>query len=152
MRRNARGRWWIGLVMLMLSFVAQARVEAGFGFFDEVEGEHSWGGVLSFLTDEPHPWEVAVGYIAERPDFAFDEDVFWIAGSRRVVFRRWFASAGVALATADDDNEILSGTFQFYTGVGWQGDQWTFSLRHLSNAGIDGRNRGETFFVVTYAF
>jgi hypothetical protein len=136
----------------MIPTAALARTEAGLGFFDEVEGEHSFGGVLSFLTDEPHPWEVAVGYIAERADFASDEDVFWVAGSRRFVFRRWFASAGVALATAGDDNEILSGTFQFYTGLGWQGENWTFSVRHLSNAGIDGRNRGETFLVVAYAF
>jgi len=152
MRRNAWGRCWVGLLALLVSPIALARSEVGLGFFDEVEGEHSFGGVMSWLTDEPQPWEVAVGYIADRKDFTADEDVFWVAGSRRLVFRRWFASAGVALTTADDDNEILSGTFQFYTGFGWQGEKWTFSFRHLSNAGTNGRNRGETFLVVAYAF
>lgn len=150
MQRTARRL--LALLALMSATPALARTEAGLGFFDEVEGERSFGGVLSFLTDGPHPWEVAVGYIVERPDIESDEDVLWVAGSRRVMFGRWFGSAGVALATADDDNEILSGTFQFYTGLGWQGEKWTFSLRHLSNAGIDGRNRGETFLVVAYAF
>ncbi|HET7845379.1 MAG TPA: acyloxyacyl hydrolase [Xanthomonadales bacterium] len=152
MRRIAWGRGWVGLCALLLSSLASARTEAGLARFDEVEGEHSWGGVLSFLTDEPHPWEVAVGYIADRSDFATAEDVFWVAGSRRAVFRRWFASAGIAATTASEDNEILSGTFQFYTGFGWQGERWTFSLRHLSNAGLQGRNRGETFLVAAYAF
>jgi hypothetical protein len=145
-------RCLLALLLLALPPTAFARTEAGLGFFDEVEGEHSFGGVLAFLTDEPHPWEVAVGYIAERTDFASAEDVFWVAGSRRLVFRRWFASAGIALTSASGDNEIVSGTFQFYTGFGWQGEQWTFSLRHLSNAGTDGRNRGETFLLAAYAF
>lgn len=152
MRRIAAGCAWIGLFAFFFPPLASARTEAGLARFDEVEGEHSWGGVLSFLTEEPHPWEVAVGYVADRPDFATAEDVFWVAGSRRVVFRRWFASAGLALTTADADNEILSGAFQFCTGLGWQGERWTVSLRHLSNAGLEGRNRGETFLVVAYAF
>lgn len=152
MRRIAWGRGWLLLVALLASPLASARTEAGLGFFDEVEGEHSWGGVMSFLTDEPHPWEIAVGYIADRDDFATAEEVFWIAGSRRFVFHRWFASAGLAATTADERNEILSGTWQFYTGFGWQGERWTFSLRHLSNAGLKGRNRGETFLVAAYAF
>ncbi|QNK03351.1 lipid A 3-O-deacylase [Dyella telluris] len=46
----------------------------------------------------------------------------------------------------------LSSGGEFINSIGWSGDHWTFQIRHASNAGIKGSNRGETMALVGFAF
>ncbi|AIF46423.1 hypothetical protein [Dyella japonica] len=46
----------------------------------------------------------------------------------------------------------LSSAGEFVNSVGWTGEHWTFQIRHASNAGIKGPNRGETMALIGFAF
>lgn len=46
----------------------------------------------------------------------------------------------------------LSSGGEFVNSIGWQADRWSFQVRHASNAGIKGSNRGETMALVGLAF
>jgi len=46
----------------------------------------------------------------------------------------------------------LSSGGEFANAIGWTTDHWTFQIRHVSNAGIKGSNRGETMALVGFAF
>ena len=127
--------------------------EAGIGYADEIEGESSYVATLGWLSDHAHPYELVLGHIAERDggDDAFETpSATFIGASKRLYWRRWFASVGVALT--DVENDVLSSTGQFMTGAGFTADRWTISVRHLSNADTGGRNRGETFVLFAFRF
>jgi hypothetical protein len=130
---------------------ASAGIQVGLGPVDEVDGESTWLATLAWLTEGEHPWEFLVGHIAERDTAIIrTPDVFWISASKRLTWKRWYVTSGIAYA--DVDNEVLSNHFQFQTGLGYDFGRVSVSLRHLSNANTGGRNRGETFVLVDYAF
>jgi hypothetical protein len=139
----------------MAAAPAHAAIEAGLGFVDEIAGETSQIATLAWQFGPDNHWEALLAFIAERDDLeppGYAESHTFVAISRRRHLRDtgWFLSSGVALSSGDDDDEILSGHFQFLTGGGWQGEHWAITLRHISNANITGRNRGETFLLVGY--
>ena len=107
---------------------------------------------VSYLTEGKHPWEFMLGHIFRRSSSSAvpTPGVDFVSVSKRLTWRRWFVSGGLAWVSAD--NEVLSGHGQFHTGAGWRGERWTFSLRHLSNANTEGRNRGETFMLAQFGF
>jgi len=72
----------------------------------------------------------------------------FLAASKRLTWRGWFVSGGVAVS--DYESEVLSGHGQFYTGAGYTAGSWTASLRHLSNGDTGGRNRGETLAILEH--
>jgi hypothetical protein len=45
---------------------------------------------------------------------------------------------------------VLSGPFQFMTGIGWRGRRGSISLHHLASANTRVDTRGETFLRVGY--
>lgn len=136
---------------LALATPASAGIQVGVGPVDEIDGESTWLATLAWLTGGEHPWEFLVGHIAERDTTAIrTPDVFWISASKRLTWKRWYVTSGIAYA--DVDNEVLSNHFQFQTGLGYDFGRVSVSLRHLSNANTGGRNRGETFVLVDYAF
>jgi hypothetical protein len=137
---------------MLVSGVAGATIEVGGGLVDEIDGTGSELLTVSYLTDHQHPWEFMLGHIFQRPSSSIvpTPGVDFVSVSRRLTWRSWFASAGLAWVSAD--NEVLSGHGQFHTGAGWRGERWSISLRHLSNANTGGRNRGETFVLAQFGF
>lgn len=130
---------------------ANAGFQIGVGPVDEVDGESSWLATVAWLTEGEHPWEFILGHIAERDTAVIrTPDVFWVSAAKRLTWKRWFVQSGIAYA--DVDNEVLSNHLQFQTGIGYDFGRVSVSLRHLSNANTGGRNRGETFLLVDYAF
>ncbi|RPE79799.1 acyloxyacyl hydrolase [Vulcaniibacterium tengchongense] len=128
---------------------AWAGVRVGGGIAEEHGGEEAPVATLAWLGEQRHPWEVMVGHIGRREDARIEESWFF-ALSKRLTWNRWFVSGG--LAWANVDNDILSGHTQFMTAGGYDFGRVALSLRHMSNAGIEGRNRGETFLLVEVGF
>ena len=147
-------RWCITLLISAALFapVTQAapRFGVGGGVTSEIQGEQTPVFNVSWLGHARHPWEFSAGYLGRRDrlDSGSIPSTVFAAVSKRLTWHRWFFSGGVALV--DEDNEILSGHGQFYTGAGYEVGSWAVSLRHLSNADTGGRNRGETFALVEY--
>ncbi len=129
---------------------AKAAWQLGAGLADSIDGEHAGVGTLGWLSDERHPWELLGGYIGRRHIAGADSvpNAFFGALSKRIAGKHWFLSSGIAYVSVD--NEVLSGRFQFLTGAGYAEERWNLSLRHLSNAGTNGRNRGETFLLLEW--
>ncbi len=141
--------------LLTESALAQARrgeLEIGFGIAKDIDGEATGVATAAWLTPHEHPWEFMLGYIDQRMQNGgvSVEDTFWIAASKRFTWRRFYASFGLALA--QEDNEVLSDHLQFQSGLGYRLGAFSLSLRHLSNGSLSGRNRGETFVLLHYAF
>jgi hypothetical protein len=138
----------LAALLALASQPANADWRLGAGLADEIDGEHAGVGSIAWLSDARHPWELLVGYIGRRHVSGADSvpNAFFGALSKRFTARRWFISSGIAYVSVD--NDVLSGRFQFLTGAGRAGKRWSLSLRHLSNAGTNGRNRGETFLLL----
>lgn len=128
---------------------AHSGVHAGAGWANRVDGDGAPVVVVSWVGAQRHPWEWMAGHIGERDEAAVPDALF-LAISKRLVWRRWFASGGVAWVS--EDNEVLSGHGQFLTAAGYDFGRMTVSLRHLSNASTNGRNRGETFLLLEVGF
>ena len=142
------------VLLLVLGAMPEARAggEIGVGVTDEISGNHTHAAMLSWMTEERFPWECSIGHVADRDETsdAPSPTTTFIAVGRRINWRNWFLSTGIALV--DADNEVLSGYGQFITGLGWRGRHLTVNVRHISNAGTTGRNRGETFLLLGYAW
>lgn len=142
------------LLAITASACPLAHAQPGFGIgggvTDEIDGERTAVWTASWLGRGRHPWEFSVGRLGSRADVApLPVPATWfIAASKRLTWRRWFVSGGVALS--DHDGDVLSGHGQFYTGAGYTTGPWTASLRHLSNGDTGGRNRGESFALIEY--
>jgi hypothetical protein len=135
-------------LLLMLgggACAGEARWRVGAGVADEIDGRAS--PVLALAVRPGPRWEAMLGYIGRRPGVP---DALFVAGSRRLQRGPWFASAG--LAWVSEDNAVLSGHVQAMTGVGLELRHGAVSLRHLSNGGTGGRNRGETFVLFEYGW
>ena len=143
---------WASLFAAVLACgPVQAGVQVGAGLVDEIEGENTVLATVAWLTEDAHPWEFIAGYFDARSVPAIrTPSTFWISASKRFTWKGWFAQGGIAWA--DADNEVLSQHWQFQTGAGYDFGRWSLSLRHLSNADTGGRNRGETFLLLDYAF
>jgi len=56
------------------------------------------------------------------------------------------------LAGTSQMTQALSSHYQFVSTLGWQGEHLSFQLRHVSNGGLNGPNRGETMALVGFGF
>jgi len=141
-------RYLIVVLLSLASTPLWAGWQLGLGFADEIDRQHTGLATLSWLSEHPHPWEFMGGYLLARGGRSDPEvpDALFLALSKRISGRRWFLTSGIAFV--DEDNEVLSGHFQFMSGAGYSRQGWTISLRHLSNASTSGRNRGETFLLL----
>ena len=141
----------LGITAAPATFAQDRRAfEGGIGYADEIEGESSYVATLGWLSGHEHPYEIVLGHIAHRDGAIETPSATFLGASKRLHWRRWFASLGVALT--DVENDVLSSTGQFMTGAGFTADRWTISVRHLSNADTGGRNRGETFVLFALRF
>lgn len=60
--------------------------------------------------------------------------------------------ASFQVAATNHATQALSGHYQFVSTFGWQARHLTLALRHVSNGGLAGPNRGETMALVGLAF
>jgi hypothetical protein len=141
-------------LLTVLALPARADTELALGFADEIHGETAPIATLGWVGATRHPWEALIGHIESRDGQGLSRTptTTFIGAAKRLTYRRWFISTGIALADTNNDNEVLSGPFQFMTGIGYGGERWSIAARHLSNASIRGNNRGETFVVVGFRF
>ncbi|HVF34991.1 MAG TPA: acyloxyacyl hydrolase [Candidatus Saccharimonadia bacterium] len=138
----------LALLALLEPIECAARTELAVGIVNKIEDEASVGTAsIAWVTDAKHPYEFTLGQIRPREDDIAPAETY-IAASKRLTWRRWYTSSGIALADTPKDNRTLSGPLQFLTTIGWSAESWSISLRHLSNAGIEGRNHGETYLMV----
>lgn len=142
------------LALALAAFAPQAQaVDAatlGVGVADSHDGESTRIIEASFrwksdgsikLIDE---YELLVGHIDDRPLPLLDRDVVYVGFGTRKNFGRWYI--GFAAAAVDNTSEALSSWYQFVSTGGVKlGDRVSLTLRHISNSGFRGRNRGETF-------
>ena len=127
-------------------------MEMAAGPVDEIDGKRTGAAMLSWVSDDRHPHEISIGYLHERSfaDGPGSPRVTMISATRRLTWGRWFWVNGVALI--DGQSEALSSFYQFINGPGWQGDRVTISFRHMSNANLRGRNRGENLLLIGWRF
>jgi Lipid A 3-O-deacylase (PagL) len=105
--------------------------------------------------------DFSVGYIdgrnIARYGSSYSDDIWLAAGGVRLRmgsegnwYHHLFWTAQIAAQTGR--TLALSSAGEFVNSIGWQGDRWTFQFRHISNAGLDGPNRGETIALVGWSF
>lgn len=108
--------------------------------------------------------DVSLGWINGRSverfryrHFSTDNAIWLVAGGARLHYGApgdWYHHLYYSLqgALLSGRSQALSSTGQFANTVGWQGQRWSFQIRHLSNGGLHDPNRGETMALVGLAF
>lgn len=139
---------------LTLTGSAHAGWELGVGGTQKIDGEATWLTTVSYVTPQQRfPWELMAGFIDGRGSIGSGSvpDQYFVGVSKRYNFvDNFYASFGVAFN--DRDTDVLSGHVQFQSALGWHYRRVGLSIRHLSNASIEGRNRGETFVLLQVGF
>ena len=122
------------------------------------------GTVWAQAVFDPHQWRrvelepvASAGWIAGRNEPGYEEDVGLAGGGGRM---RWIHPNGAPsrfflegqLLGALGRTQAISGPIQFATAAGWSRGTWEIVLRHVSNGGLEGSNRGETMLLVGRKF
>nr|WP_241668916.1 acyloxyacyl hydrolase [Rhodanobacter glycinis] len=65
----------------------------------------------------------------------------------------WYRSLFVSFQPAlhSGRTQALSSAYEFVSTVGWQGQHFSFQIRHISNGALHKPNRGETMALVGFA-
>jgi hypothetical protein len=167
--RNLVIRSALGLALIGCSAaMADTRIEVDGGrswtdsygtktaWLEAVFNDHSIGSTR--ITWAP---DVSLGYIggrhAMRYGHGLTDDIWLLAGGVRFHcgtqsdwYHHLFWTTQVA-AQAGRSIALSSGG-EFVNSLGWQGEHWSFQIRHASNGGFEGPNRGETMALVGVAF
>ena len=122
------------------------------------ESHHRYGS-SAFLDVVGAPRTLAKGF-AVSPMFTAgaveslrDGDrTVWLAaaGGRVQLWRGFFA--GFELAGVSSTSHAFSSSYQFVTSLGWHWTRGLVQLRHISNAGLEGRNYGYTTLLAGVTF
>ena len=132
---------------------------ANAAFVEAVFDEHAIGS--SRFTWAP---DVSVGWIGGRNlsrykgnRYETGDDVWLVAGGARFRYGTdsdWYHGFFYSLQGAAQKGRTmaLSSTGEFVNTVGWQGKYLSFQIRHISNGGTHGPNRGETMALVGVGF
>jgi hypothetical protein len=158
----------LALIGVSVSAAADPRIEINGGrsysdgywtntlWAEGIWGEHNFGS--SQFSWSP---AASLGFVNGRSVTKYagadSDDVWLLAGGVRLHYGNagdWYhhlfwtselaAQAGRTLA--------LSSGYEFVNAVGWEAQHWTFQIRHASNAGLKGSNRGETMALIGFAF
>jgi hypothetical protein len=146
-----RVRLLAAATLMVPALAAAGEWQAAGGFADEIDDDYAPVATVSYLTEHRFPIEFVGGYIGSRHIDSGRVDPTWFVGADlRWTGRWWFVGGGAALVS--DTSEILSSDYQFMTLAGVRFSDVVVTLRHLSNANTRGRNRGETFLTVGWAW
>lgn len=118
------------------------------------------------LGDSGFNWapDVSVGWIGGRnlqryrgARFTTDDGIWLVAAGVRIRHAAkgnpqhgLFLSFQPALHTGK--TQALSSVYEFVSTIGWQGERFSFQLRHISNASFHEPNRGETMALLGMRF
>lgn len=150
------------IVLLLCSAPALAEVEAGLGLSVTEDQETTavaaaaWLPRLRDLDRATLRAELGVVYVAGRgsntggQDLADDVAVAY-AGLRYERSDNGLILGGGIGAQAGE-TDALSGAPQFVTTLGWRWSRFSLLLRHISNAGLDDPNGGETMLLGNWRF
>jgi hypothetical protein len=156
-----RRRFAVAALLLAVAAPAAAsdwRFHAGAGVAAPLEGRHAAVGSLGVERD----WrdfsrgrlavDATVFGVGARAHDAvgLDRDVQTLAVGLRWRHGGWLLGFAPALATAR--TEAVSGSLQFVSTLGWQWSCCALLLQHISNAGTNGRNLGETMLMLEAHF
>jgi hypothetical protein len=163
----------IGLIALggfsAATSAAQLSIEGGRSYMDSHPATTAFvEAVFSShaLGDTRYTWapDVSLGWIDGRRLSRYDgahynprEAVWLVAGGVRLqhaATNAWYGHlfASEQLAVQNRHSLALSSVYEFVSSFGWQGDHFSFQLRHISNAGLHGPNRGETMALLGFGF
>ncbi len=100
---------------------------------------------------------ISLGFVGKRDEPGSRENVWLAGGGVRWHWtpthgQRWPLFVETQVLGAHGRTDALSGPVQFGTGLGWAGERLEIMVRHLSNAGLKGPNRGENQLVVGWRF
>jgi hypothetical protein len=128
-------------------------------FIESTFGDHSIG-------DSRFSWspDVLLGWINGRDIARYREshpsttdDAYILAGGARFHYgdaddwyRHLFFSFQPAVQSAR--TQALSSAYEFVSTLGWQGQYFSFQIRHISNGDLHLPNRGETMVLVGVGF
>lgn len=148
---------------------AQVSIEGGRSYMDSHPATVAFiEGVFAShpLGASRYTWAPAVslGWIDGRRLSRYDgarynpRDAVWlVAGGVRLQHAAtdaWYGHlfASEQLAVQNRHSLALSSDYEFVTSFGWQGEHLSLQLRHISNAGLHGPNRGETMALLGFGF
>jgi len=92
--------------------------------------------------------EVLAGWVESRPLPRLDDHTVFAGYGFRSNFGRWFTGGGIVVV--DRTTEALSSWYQFVSTGGVHLGRASLTLRHVSNSGFKGRNRGETYLTLGF--
>lgn len=118
------------------------------------------------LGDTRYRWspDVSIGWIDGRQLPRFDHSRYASRASVALVAAGvrvhrgdatdWYQPVFVSfqLAATDHATQALSSHYQFVSTLGWQAQHFSLALRHISDGGLRGPNRGETMLLAGLAF
>ncbi|MGQ0800290.1 MAG: hypothetical protein ACT4NL_09290 [Pseudomarimonas sp.] len=147
-----RSLFCASLALVALAFAAESNAmesTLGFGIADAHDHESAnvvdlslrWPTSGRFKLIDEH--EVLVGWVESRPLPHLDDDTLFAGYGFRSNFGRWFTGGGIMVV--DHTTEALSSWYQFVSTGGVHIGRASLTLRHISNSGFKGRNRGETY-------
>ena len=165
-------RLTFAVILSILAWPAAAahlELQAGRSYMDD----HASNTVFAEAVFAGHPlgdsrwtWapDASLGWIDGRdlPRYQYSryttsDDIWLLAGGIRLQqaerdtwARRWFVSFQPALQQGR--TQALSSAYEFISTLGWRGDRFSVALRHVSNGGMHGPNRGETMLLVGVGF
>ncbi len=128
-------------------------------FVEGVFGEHPIG-------DSRFSWspDVSLGWLNGRDlaryrnsQYTTQDDVWLLAAGARFHYGaddRWYHRLFFSFQPAVQSGRTLalSNGYEFVSTLGWQGKRFSVQLRHVSDAGLHGSNRGETMALVGVGF
>ncbi|GAB3788892.1 hypothetical protein GCM10028797_23220 [Dyella agri] len=108
--------------------------------------------------------DVSLGWIDGRAVRRFRHDRYTTKGSIGLIaggvrlhygdagdwYRRLFFGFQPVLHSGR--TQALSSAYEFASTIGWQGEHFSFQIRHISNGSLHEPNRGETMLLVGVAF
>lgn len=148
---------------LLLPCSAPVLAEAELGIGASVTGDNettavaaaSWLPGVRDLTSATLRAEVGGVYVRGRdgtPGQNLADDVLVAFAGLRYERTDNGLLLGAGIGTQAGETEALSGAPQFVTSLGWRWPRLTLLVRHISNAGLDEPNGGETMLLVNGRF
>ena len=163
----------LAVVILGLAFVPPAsavhlQVQGGRSYMDGHATSAAFAETVFAsrrIGDSHFSWapDVSVGWIGGRALARYDDrryrtrdDVWLLAAGARFRYGEAMDGRGLFLsvqpALQRGRTQGLSSGYEFVSTLGWQGEHVSVQLRHVSNAGLHGPNRGETMALLGIGF
>lgn len=159
--RAALGSLFCLVLLLPCSAPALAEAEVGLGLSVTEDNETtavavaSWLPALRELDDATLRAEIGGVYVRGRdhtPGQDLVDDVLVAFAGLRYERTDNGLVLGAGIGAQAGETDALSGAPQFVTSLGWRWPRVTVLVRHISNAGLDEPNGGETMLLVNGRF